>query len=108
MSLPLMLLIVFAGLATLSERGVFSVLPASWQLPPSIRDWLEDAPAAVFAALAAPGLLMSTGAAVVPALSGSRLLSGIVGGYVAWSTRSLPLVLLFGTLVYLLDAWVSS
>ncbi|HLW01935.1 MAG TPA: AzlD domain-containing protein [Ktedonobacterales bacterium] len=106
MSLPLLLLIVLAGLATLSERGVFSVLPASWQLSPGMRGWLEDAPAAVFAALAAPGLLASTGA-VVPVLSGSRVLSGIVGGYVAWSTRSLPLVLLLGTLVYVLDAWVS-
>jgi branched-subunit amino acid transport protein len=107
MSLPLLLLIVFTGLTTLSERGVFSVLPASWQLPPSMRDWLEDAPVAVFAALAAPGLLASTGA-VVPTLSGSRVLAGIVGGYVAWSTRSLPLVLLFGTLVYVLDAWANA
>jgi branched-subunit amino acid transport protein len=106
MALPLLLLIVFAGLATLVSRGVFSVLPASWQPRPSIQDWLEDAPAAVFAALAAPGLLASPGTAV-PVLSGSRVLAGVVGGYVAWSTRSLPLVLLFGTLVYVLDAWVS-
>jgi branched-subunit amino acid transport protein len=107
MSMSLLVLIVCAGLVSLSERGAFLVLPTSWQLPARVQGWLEDAPVAVFAALAAPGMLASVGASM-PILSGSRVLACVVGGYVAWSTRSLLLVLLFGTLVYVLDAWVSS
>ncbi len=105
MDLALVVLTVCAGLLSLAERSAFLVLPASWQLPASVQDWLEDAPVAVFAALAAPGLLASTGT-VVPVLDGSRVLAMVVGGYVAWATRSLPLVLLLGTLVYVLETWV--
>ena len=106
MSLSLLLLIVFAGLATLYERACFSVLPASWRLSAGVLNWLEDAPVTIFAALAAPGLLVSAETAV-PVLSSSRVLAVVVGGYVAWSTRKLLLALLFGTLVYVLDTWVS-
>jgi branched-subunit amino acid transport protein len=100
------LLIVGAGLATFGARALFSVLPGSWHLPASVQDLLEYVPAAVFAALAAPGLLEGGGAST-PVPSSSKVLASVIGAYVAWHTKNLLLVLVVGMVVYWLDMWVS-
>jgi branched-subunit amino acid transport protein len=103
--MSLWVMMVVAGLATFGTRALFSVLPASWQLPSRAQEVLGYLPVAVFAALAAPGLLRVGSA--VPPLSAGRLLAVVVGGYVAWHTRSLLLAVFVGMVVLWLGVWIS-
>ncbi|MEX2420238.1 MAG: AzlD domain-containing protein [Actinomycetota bacterium] len=88
-----------AGIITFGWRFSFLALPdADERLAPWIRESLRHVPAAVLAALVAPAFLRHTGSVD---LWDERLLAALVGGFVAWRTRSILATVVMGMAVLL-------
>lgn len=83
-----------AGLITFGWRVSFlAVRNADQRMPVWMRGALRHVPAAVLAALVAPALVRHTGSLD---LLDARVLAGLVGGLVAWRTRSILATVVVG------------
>lgn len=88
-----------AGLITFGWRVSFlTVRNADQRLPVWMRGALRHVPAAVLAALVAPAFVRHTGSVD---LFDVRVLAGLVGGLVAWRTRSILATVVVGMAVIL-------
>lgn len=89
-----------AGMITFGWRISFlAVRNADERLSPWARDALRHVPAAVLAALAVPAFVRHTGSVD---LLDARVVAAVVGGLVAWRTRSILATVLVGMAVLLL------
>ena len=94
MDRQILILILGTALVTYLPRALPLVLLSRVQLPEVFLRWLSYIPAAVLAALLAPGLLLPEGRL---ALSGNPyLLAALPTGVVAVKTRSMALTILTG------------
>jgi branched-subunit amino acid transport protein len=90
----ILIIILGTALVTYLPRLLPLVILSRVQLPGVFLRWLQFVPAAVLAALLAPGLLLPEGRLV---LSGNPyLLAAIPAGVVALKTRSMALTILTG------------
>lgn len=93
-----------AGAVTFGWRFSFlSIRDADERLPAWVRGALRHVPAAVLAALVAPAFLRHTGAIDVWDV---RVLAGLVGGLVAWRTRSILWTVVIGMAILLAETFV--
>lgn len=89
-----------AGVITFGWRFSFlAVRDADERLAPWVREALRHVPPAVLAALVAPALVRHSG--TIDVLD-ARVLAGLVGGLVAWRTRSILGTVVAGMAVLLL------
>lgn len=89
-----------AGVITYGWRFSFlAVRDADERLAPWVREGLRHVPPAVLAALVAPALVRHTGTVD---LLDARVLAGLIGGLVAWRTRSILATVLAGMAVLVL------
>ncbi len=86
-TLTLTALVVVTGVANFLLRGSFLLLFSRVALPGIVQRALRYVPAAVFAALVVPELVLVQGSLSLH-LSNAKLLAGIAAGIVAWRTRS--------------------
>ena len=80
--------IAAAGVVTYGSRLCFVALFARRQMPWVIQQALRFVPAAVLAALVAPGLLLSPSGALDLSLGNARMIAAAAAGAVAFRTRS--------------------
>lgn len=93
-----------AGLVTFGWRFSFlAIRDADERLAPWVQEALRHVPAAVLAALVAPAFLRHTGTVD---LWDARVLAGLIGGVVAWRTRSILWTVVVGMAVLLVAAFV--
>ncbi len=87
------------GMSAISYALRATMLVTRWQFPTWLARGLAYVPIALFAALAAPGLLRPHGQITV----GSELAAGVVAALVAWRTAGrMPLVIGAGVGTFLL------
>lgn len=86
-ALTLGLLIVAVGLTNVFLRGSFLLVFTNVRLPPIVERALRYVPAAVFAALVVPELVLASGSLNLHA-SNAKLVAGIAAGVVAWRTKN--------------------
>jgi branched-subunit amino acid transport protein len=91
----LWLVMLAGGLLTYLLRLSFIVLLEHWQMPDLLRRALCFVPAAVFAAIIFPELVMHEGGLnILP--TNPRLIAGLLAGLVAWRTKNVLLTIGIG------------
>ncbi|KAB1187555.1 MULTISPECIES: AzlD domain-containing protein [Haloferax] len=90
--------IVVAGVLTFSIRGSFIYLFGRIdELPPQVQSALEYVPAAVFAALVLPAIIVPDGS-ISLSLGNERLVAGIFAAIAAWYTERVVVTIAVGML----------
>jgi branched-subunit amino acid transport protein len=97
----LWLTMLAAGMLTYALRLSFIFLLNRWQPPDLLRRALRFVPAAVFAAIIFPELVLHDGG-VNLSLTNPRLLAGLLAGLVAWRTKNVLLTIGAGMAVLLI------
>lgn len=87
--------VVVAGIVTYLERAAFILVLGRRELPPSVRRALAYVAPAAFAAIVAPRVLSPADGAGLVAVD-ARLPAALIGCWVMWRFRSMPLTLLAG------------
>jgi len=86
--LQLWLLVLALGLATYATRLSFIALFARREMPKAVHRALRHVPPAMLLALIAPGLLLTADGSLNLQPDNLRLVAAVVGGSVAFKTRS--------------------
>ena len=86
-------------------RASFLVFATRFSMPPALDRFLRYVPAAVLAALVAPGLFKHSGK-LDYSLSNPQIYAGMVAILVAWKTRNVLVTLIAGMLALWLIQWL--
>lgn len=89
------LLVVIIGICTLLLRASFLAILGEGSIPPSLRRALRFVPAAVFPAIAIPGILFVDGSYAI-GLDNYRIYAALVAGLVGYRTKNLSLTMAAG------------
>ncbi len=98
------LVTLLLGTLTMFGRTSFILWFSRWEMPKWLRKALRFVPVAAFSAIIAPAILQPDGILDVSLLN-PRLLAAFVAVGVAWFSRSIILVIIFGMLTLWLTTW---